>query len=131
MMWKNADFHDGDSNVLKLQINPAADQSFGGTTMATPPERYKTTESTFSLARSLNNKGCNFCTFLKAEILKKTKVKPKQGSKRYQHLRKFVERRREKKLKKRRTLDPTAQVILLLGILIMMMMMMRMMMWCW
>ena len=92
--------------------------------MATPPERYKTAKSIFSLARSLNNRGCNFRTFLKTEISKQTKGKPKQGSKRYGHLRKFIERRREKKLEKRSTLDPTAQVILK-----MMMIMMMMMMW--
>ena len=89
--------------------------------MATPPERYKTTKSIFSLARSLNNRGCNFRSFLNAEISKKTKGKPKQGSKRYRHLRKFIERRREKKIEKRSTLDLTAQVIF--------MMMMIMMIW--
>ena len=91
--------------------------------MATPPERYKTTKSTFSLACSMNNRGCHFGTFLNAEISKKTKPKPKQGSKRYQHFRKFIERRRERKLEKRRTLDPTAQVILKMIVIMMMMMM--------
>ena len=115
------------NNILicySCRYNPAADQSLGGTTMATPPERYKTTKSTFFLTCSLNNRGCNFGTFLNAEISKKTKLKPKQGSKRYQHFRKFIERRREKKLEKRHTLDLTARVILM-----MMMRMVMMMMW--
>ena len=58
---------------------------------------------------------------MNAEISKKTKGKPKQGSKRYRQLQKFIERRREKKIEKRSTLDLTAQVIL--------MMMMIMMIW--
>ena len=55
----------------------------------------------------------------------KTKMKQKRGSKRYIHLRNFIERRREKKLQKWRTLDPCAQVILLMTLV--MMIMMR---WC-
>ena len=41
----------------------------------------------------------------------KTGVRLKRGSKKYLHLQKFIERRREKKIEKRRTLDPTAKVI--------------------
>ena len=69
----------------------------------------------------MNNRGCNFRTFLNAEISKQTKGKGKlkQGSKRYRHLRKFIERRREKKIEKRSTLDPTAEVILMTMIIMM------------
>ena len=56
--------------------------------MAKPPERYKRTKE------------------------KKTRMGQKRGSKKYLHLQKFIERRRQKKLEKRRTLDPSAQVIL-------------------
>ena len=110
------------------RYNPAADHSLGRTTMATPPDRYKTAESTFSLARSRNNRGCHFSTFFKAEISKKTKVKQKQGSKRYCHLRMFIETRRRKKLEKRCTLDPLAEVDFL-TIMMMMMRVMMMMLW--
>ena len=47
----------------------------------------------------------------------KTGVRLKRGSKKFQHLQKFIERRREKKLEKRRTFDSTAKVILLLFLL--------------
>ena len=42
----------------------------------------------------------------------KQKTRVKRGSKKYLHLRNFIETRRQKKLEKRRTLDPSAQVSL-------------------
>ena len=45
---------------------------------------------------------------------RKTRVKPKRGSKKYLHLQKFIEMRREKKLQRRCTLDPSAQVTFLI-----------------
>ena len=85
--------------------------------MATPPERYKTAESTFSLALSMNNRGCHFSTFFEAEISKKTRVKSKPGSKKYRHLQRFIKTRRQKKREKRCTLDRSAQVILSIEII--------------
>ena len=73
--------------------------------MGTPPERYKCTKK------------------------QKTGVRLKRGSKKYLHLRKFIERRREKKQEKRRTLDPSAQVIMLLVMMIMMILLVMIMVW--
>ena len=44
----------------------------------------------------------------------KTTVEPKRGRKKYFHLQKFIETRRQKKLEKRCTLDPSAEVTLIL-----------------
>ena len=59
---------------------------------------------------------------------RRTRVKPKRGSKRYLHLQKFIETRRQKKLRKRSTLDLSAQVSLLIENIITMMMMLVMIM---
>ena len=47
----------------------------------------------------------------------KTTVKPKRGRKKYFHLQKFIETRRQKKLEKRCTLDLAAEVTLPIAIL--------------
>ena len=57
--------------------------------MSTPPEQYKNTRKK-----------------------PRNRLKPKQGSKKYRHLLKFIETRRQKKREKRCTLDRSAQVFL-------------------
>lgn len=75
--------------------------------MSTPPEQYKNTRKK-----------------------PRNRLKPKPGSKKYRHLLKFIETRRQKKREKRCTLDRSAQVFLSLKILPQMMMMM-MQWWRW
>ena len=74
--------------------------------MNATPERYKDTVDVSTLKEDLRR-------LLENDLYRqkqKTRVKPKQGSKKYRHLRRFIETRRMKKLEKRCTLDPSAQV---------------------
>ena len=71
-----------------LQISQSSRPVGGRSSMAKPPEHYKHTKE------------------------KKNRVRQKRGSKKYIHLQKFIETRRQKKLAKRCTLDSSAQVTL-------------------
>ena len=75
---------------------------------ATPPERYRDTIDFSALKADFRRALGNVFSGLKH----KNSLKPKRGSKKYLHLQKFIERRRQKKLEKRCTLDPSAQVTL-------------------
>ena len=68
--------------------------------MATPPERHKDAINVSTLKAGIRRE---FERVVSGQ-------KNQRGSKKYLHLQKFIETRRQKKLEKRCTLDPSAQV---------------------
>ena len=79
--------------------------------MAKPPERDKDTIDVCDQKADIHRVFGNVFSGQRQKTSVNS-VKPKKGSKKYLHLQKFIQKRRQKKLEKRCTLDLSAQVFL-------------------
>ena len=85
--------------------------------MDTPPDGDKDTLSVSALKAAMRRALENDLSW------QKQKTRVKRGSKKYLHLKKFIETRRQKKLEKRCTLDRSAEVMVMLMVMTLIMMM--------